>query len=362
MAGFRRICMVGFDATVGSFAIGLKRTGYRGTLVGVGDSATIEQCWKLGLISDGSNDLAKAIVGADLIMISPHCGHASEQLTEALRLADDGATISEMTRVKGDVNRVFSESSRTDVHYVGFRMLVDGTADPDVSHSSKFYFEGKTVILTPRGKEDLTAFSTLQNEMRKMGAKVVAMSPQAHDLVLAKLGQVPQAAVIAVLQGIFDESQSTTPSRELLAGWLYDAARDLDHLRQSGWIEDIEANRELVIEGLTALTARIAELKSDIAAGKLAAQFDSLVQCVGGKLEIEQHPERIEIALTAGNDTKVIERASEILAKARIRINHLDRIEHADAGTYRLTLNTLDDRDHAATLLRKAGVDVTVLD
>jgi prephenate dehydrogenase len=361
MNGYKRVALVGFNSAVGSFALGLRRAGFRGTLVGVADAATVEQCWKLGIITDGSDDLGAALAGSDLVMLSQESGHSTGQLAKVLLLADDGATISEMTRVKGDVNRIFESSGRADVHYVGFRLLGDARVDADVAQSSKFFFENKTVILTPRGKEDLDAFSQLQDAMRRMGAAVVAMSPQSHDKLLAQLTQVPKAAVVAILQGIFEDTETIQMTPEMLSGWLVSEAQDLAVMKQSGWTADIEANRELVLQGMDRLIERLRAMRGEIAAGRLAAQLNTLVDRAGVKLNLDQKKDRTDLILSAGADSKVLERVSEILAKARIPIGKLERMEFAEAGTYRLSLNSVAERDRAVSLLRNASIEVSDL-
>ncbi|HEY3294740.1 MAG TPA: prephenate dehydrogenase/arogenate dehydrogenase family protein [bacterium] len=359
---YRKVCLVGFDRVVGSFALGLKRIGFRGSIVGVAEPAIISECWKLGLIQDGTQDLAKAMVGADLVMLSSQSGHSCSQLAAVLEHADDGATISEMTRVKGDVKELFESRQRSDVHYVGFRLLGDTSSDGDASESNRFFFENKTVILTPRGKDDLEAFSTLQDVTKRMGANVVAMSPQAHDRLLAVLSQVPKTAMVAIIQSMMNDNAGLKIQPEMLGQRMLDEIQDLAALRKSDWVQDMAANRELVLQGIDSLLDHLKRIKDSIRNGTLERELDALIELSGFALNLSGPADtKADLVLVAGQDMKVLEKASEMMAKARITIGALERMEDAEPGTYRLSLKSSDERNRALTMLRHAGINVELL-
>ncbi|MBU0508393.1 prephenate dehydrogenase/arogenate dehydrogenase family protein [bacterium] len=349
------------DRQIGSFALGLRRIGFSGQIVGVADKATINACWKLGMISDGSEHLPEMLPGANLIMLSSVASHVEGMLPKVLEHVDEGAVISEMTRVKGDINRVIGDSGRADLHYVGFRLLGEDAVAGDYTKADRFFFEGKTVILTPRDKRDLEAFSHLQDLIRKMGATVVAMSPQAHDRLLAQIHHVPKAAVLAVLQRLFSESDHIAFTPELLGDWLAGETRDIVQSREMGWVEEIEANQELVLEGIDEFISRLQAIKNNIINGKLSAEVDTLIEKAPESLKAEVSVEGFDVVLAAGPDPKNLERVSELLAKARIKIGNLSRMEHAEPGTYRLALHSSEDNEAAVRLLRGAGFEVVNL-
>ncbi len=361
MATFKKICLVGFDRQVGSFALGLKRTGFTGPIVGVADDQTINKCWKLGMINDGFQKLDDALPGANLIMLSSVSSHVEGMLPKVLEWADDNAVISEMTRVKGDVNRVFEESGRDDIHYVGFRLIGDVVDGGDYTKSDKFFFENKSIILTPRDKRDLNAFSMLQEVMRKMGADVIAMSPQSHDRLLAQIHHVPKTAVMAVLQRLFGGADQNVVTPAMMGDWLAGETRDLMQSRSMGWVAEVEANRELVIEGIDELIMRLQSLKEEISRGNLSNQLEALVEKTPEILKEPETPKGVDLVLSAGADPKNLERVSEIMAKAHIKMGSLDRMEHAAPGTYRLTLSNRPDAERTLSLLRGAGFDVVDL-
>jgi prephenate dehydrogenase len=361
MTVLRKICLIGFDRIIGSFALGLKRSGFRGAIVGVDNPETIAKCWNLGIVTDGTDELSKALVGAELIVLSSHSGAQSGALARVLDLADDGAIISEMTRVKGDINRVFDESARPDVHYVGFRLLSESEADMDVENANRFFFEGKSVILTPRGKEDLEAYQVLSEVLKKMGAAVVAMSPQAHDRLLALHSQVPRVASLALLRRILESSGDLKLSPQMLTGWLVEELKALGTAQHRTWVDDVEANQELVVKGIDELVSQLQRIKASVISGGLKTEFDDLAAHADELLGLAVKTNPNELILVAGSDPKVLERVAEMFAKQRLTMGKLEKLENAEAGTYRIIMNSQDERDKATSMLRRAGIEVVDL-
>ncbi|MBI5059643.1 prephenate dehydrogenase [candidate division KSB1 bacterium] len=360
MALCNRMCFIGLDGMVGSFALGMKRTGYQGGIVGVADNATVQQAWKLRVVTDGTPELARAVKGAGLVILSREAATLGISLCDVLACVEPGTIISEMTRVKGDVNRVFAESKRTDVSYVGFRLAGDADVQIELEKSSQYYFEHKTVILTPRGKPDLDAFSQLQEAMKRLGANVVAMSPQAHDRMLADINQAPRLAMMAAVEYVLDPARGMPVSSASMGAWLAEQMGELQQMQFSGWAHDVADNREPVLQALDQLLKQLATLREAVATGSLEQHLEQLAGA-SGKLvnpEVAQEASR-EIVLAAGGDTKVLEKAAQILAECRITVASLDKMHDAAAGTFCLTLNSPADRSRAATALGNAGLKIT---
>jgi prephenate dehydrogenase len=361
MSAFRRVCFVGLDRIIGSIGLGLKRTGFRGQIVAVSDKSTIKSCWDRGIITDGSEEIEPALKGADLVMLSGESEDSIGRLEQVLTLAEKNAVISEMTHVKNEVNHAFSKSARTDLHYVGFRLLGDVDQASKVEKSDKFFLEEKFVILTPRGKDDLDAYAQLSEMMGKLGAKCIAMSPETHDRALAEMHQAPQLVMMAILQSLFRNGATIRPTPEMLGEKIVREITDLSLMQSSGWIDQVEANKKMVADSLDVLLAHISQLKTDLQLGLLSSKLKDLV---GQSEKISQtvtENVHADLILVAGKNFKILERVSELLASSRISVVEMNRMEHAEPGTFKITLASKIERDKAFKLLQNAGIEVANL-
>jgi hypothetical protein len=102
---------------------------------------------------------------------------------------------------------------------------------------------------------------------------------------------------------------------------------------------------------------RLRALKADLMEGRIGARLDELIERAGISVHMEGGPVKAELVLVSGADTKILENASRILAEARVNIGKLERMEHAEKGTFRLCFNSFDERDRALSLLRQAGIE-----
>jgi hypothetical protein len=109
------------------------------------------------------------------------------------------------------------------------------------------------------------------------------------------------------------------------------------------------------------LSAQLERVKGEIAAGSIGRVLDDLLTRTGDIVQKQVAAPHSELILTANGDLKAAEQAAKILAKARITICSLDRIEDAEPGTFRLALQSVEERDRAAGLLRSAGLETVVL-
>ncbi|RQV98931.1 prephenate dehydrogenase/arogenate dehydrogenase family protein, partial [bacterium] len=181
----KKICLVGVDEVVANLVVALRRTGFRGRTHAVTNSAQLKRAWGIGVANDGSERLEEGLEDAQLIVMSFSLEDSSERLASILENADPGAIIVDLSHTKAYVARIFEEVGREDVRYVGIR-LVDSLEISDVlTRTDPFFFDSKALILTPREKGDLDAYALLSEALESIGAQVIALSPMAHDQLLA---------------------------------------------------------------------------------------------------------------------------------------------------------------------------------
>ncbi len=362
MNSFRRVCLIGLDRTNGSFALGLKRSGFKGSIVGVADAAASSEAWKLGIINGGGPDLAERLAGSDLVMLASNVHPTDECLAQVLELADDEAVVCETSRFKGEMHRLLQSCPRTDLGLVGLNAL--GLPDPTsaLSGATKFFFDGKTVVLTPRGDGDEPAALRLQQALEKMGAKTVSMTAEMHDRWLGLTTQLPGLAGLALLQSLLDSPLRLRISADAWGQRLGDELRSLAAALPGGWLDDIEKNREGLVVAIDELLGHLQIVRQDLASGALARRCNELLTQAMPSDTLEETPiEDTSLMVVAGADAKMIERAAEVLAVARIPVASIQKVQGMDTGTFRLTLKSAEERNQAVYLLRRAGIGIVEL-
>jgi len=361
LSDIRRVCLLGLDPVVASLSMILKRSGFRGQVYGVDDTALVKQAWQHGCINDGGTNAAAGIKSAELIILSRSCANPRDRLAEALDQAQPDSIILEASTVKGHETVVFESSSRTDVHYVGFHMVQDDPALLNSCNPSPFFFESKAIILTPRIRADYPAYKILADALEKAGGTVIAMSPQAFHERVALMEFIPDLMDFLELEVALTSSTDDKITSEYLTTRLKDRLFRMVDLHESSWHDALNGTRHAVDKQLQAVEEAVKSLRNDIRTGNLKNRVASLlVQAehlhVQGAAPVQQ-----ELVVITEGDPKVMERISKALAEAKVNIDRIEQLKGDTNGAYKLHLTDASTCARAACALKAAGIETEQL-
>lgn len=246
---FRRVAVIGLGLIGGSFAAALREQGLAGTVVAGSRSArTLEQGLALGLIDQGSQDLAQAVRGADLVFVSTPVS-AMEQVfaTLAPGLAED-ALITDGGSVKGAV----IEQARRALggHFPRFvpGHPIAGKEKSGVQAADATLYRQHRVILTPVDDTDADAVRRVADLWTALGAEVLSMAPDHHDRVLAETSHLPHLLAFSLVDTLARQGDSTEIFRYAAGGF-----RDFTRIAGSDpvmWHDIFRENRHAVLQAL----------------------------------------------------------------------------------------------------------------
>jgi prephenate dehydrogenase len=199
----RRLCIIGTGLIGGSLARALRAAGYCAEVVGAGrDAGHLQQAVELGVIDRYETDLARAVVGADMVVVAVPLG-AMRTVFAAIRgqLAED-AVVTDAGSAKGsvidDVRAVFGELPG---YFVPGHPIA-GTERSGVEASFAELYRDRRVILTPLAETDSEATARVRAMWEAAGASVVEMDPAHHDTVLAATSHLPHVLAYALVESL----------------------------------------------------------------------------------------------------------------------------------------------------------------
>lgn len=352
----KKICLIGVDEVVANLVVALRRTGFRGRTYAVTSSTQLKRAWEIGVANDGSENLQEGLDEAQLIVMSFSLEDSSERLTSVLDNADPGAIIVDLSHTKGYIAKIFEEIGRTDVRYVGIRLVDSLEVSEVLSRTDPFFFDSKALILTPREKEDLDAYALLSEALESIGAQVIALSPMAHDRLLANYVHLPRVATLAVLEQVYAQNSGDSLRPGIMGKELTAQLEQMMDLHHSRWSDELEPVKKLVSDGIDLLVERLQLIKRDLLDAGLEERLTNLL--TGASMTLERAAEaRIpRLVVIAEDNLKTLEKVSTLLANAHLVINDLERADRPGAPAYKLTMNTNEDRDEAIQLLKTAGI------
>jgi prephenate dehydrogenase len=220
-----RLCIIGVGLIGGSLARALKAAGYCGEIVGAGRNKThLETAVSLGVIDRFDTDLAKAVDGADMVMVAVPLGAMAGIFEVIHGKLNEAAVLTDTGSVKGsvieDAARVFGACP---ANFVPGHPIA-GTEKSGVEASFTDLYKGRQVILTPHENTDLDATARVCAMWEAAGASVVEMDSIHHDVVLAATSHLPHLLAFALVDSLarLDDSGEVF---EFAAGGFHDFTR-----------------------------------------------------------------------------------------------------------------------------------------
>ncbi|HYM12477.1 MAG TPA: prephenate dehydrogenase [Bryobacterales bacterium] len=200
------VTIVGVGLIGGSFALGLKKNGFTGRILGVSSERTIAAARELGVIDEGLS-LEQAVPQADLVYLAQPISRILEALPRVAELAKPSALVTDAGSTKRAIvaraSEVFGEGHSI---FLGGHPMA-GKAVRGVQAAEADLLRDATYVLTPPGAampldERVGRFGEW---LGKLGARVVVMDPAAHDQLVAFTSHLPQMAATALASLLLDE-------------------------------------------------------------------------------------------------------------------------------------------------------------
>ena len=262
----RRLCIVGTGLIGGSLARDLRRLGEVGEVVGSSrHAANLERAVDLGVIDRFDVDVARAVTGADMVVVAVPLGAISGVFERIRDAVDDDAVITDVGSAKSSV----VAAARS---VLGLRLSqfvpghpIAGTEHFGVDASTERLFERRRVILTPTAETSGIAVERVSDMWRLVGSEVIEMDVNRHDEVLAATSHLPHMlayTLVDVLGGMKERAEIFRFS----AGGLRDFTRIASSDPQM-WQDICLANREAMVDAIERFGSELGQLTDAIRRG-----------------------------------------------------------------------------------------------
>jgi cyclohexadieny/prephenate dehydrogenase len=228
---------------------------------------------ELGIADDASGDPARALAGADLVIICTPVGVCGEVAKSIAPHLAPGAILSDVGSVKGAVVAAVAPHVPKDAHFIPAHPIA-GTefSGPDAGFAA--LFQNRWCILTPPENADVAALSRLAAFWTRIGARVETMSPDHHDKVLALTSHLPHLIAYNIVGTADDFGEQT---RSEVIKFSASGFRDFTRIAASDptmWRDIFLNNREAVLEMLGRFNEDLSALQRMIRRGDGDGLFD----------------------------------------------------------------------------------------
>ncbi len=265
---FTRIAFIGIGLIGSSLARVVRRDRLAGHLVACARTGeTLAKARELSLADDFTTDPAKAVEGADLVVLcTPLGAYRAIAETIATRL-EPGAIVTDVGSVKVSAIRDVAPHLPKGVHFVpGHPVAGTERSGPEAGFAE--LFEGRWCILTPLPQTDAGAVERVAELWRRAGSTVELMDPEHHDKVMAITSHLPHLIAYTIVGTAADleDHLKSEVVKFSAAGF-----RDFTRIAASDpvmWRDVFLDNREAVLEMLGRFTEDLTALQRAIRRGQ----------------------------------------------------------------------------------------------
>jgi prephenate dehydrogenase len=253
----RRVALIGTGLIGGSVGLAMARAGIE--VVGYDrDPARTQRAKELGVVSEVASSLRDAVQGADAVVAAVPVGAIAAVVVEAL---DAGAPVvtdvgSVKAPVVAEVERARPELAPRFV--AGHPMA--GSEQDGLDGADADLFEGAMWVLTPTARTDPDAYQALRALVVRLGAEVVAVSPEQHDALVAVVSHVPQLAASTLMDVAADRGEEHATLLRLAAGGFRDMTR-IAAGHPGIWPDICVTNRDAIVAALDEYVAALARVR-----------------------------------------------------------------------------------------------------
>jgi len=272
----RQITIIGTGLIGGSLALALKKSGFRGRLVGCDRAPVLELARKRGVIDDGRVHPAEAALGSQVIVLATPVGgiidligRLGPVLSAKSLLTDVGSTKAEVVK---KAHEVFGKTVNTRF-LAGHPMA--GKEQQGVEFADPDLFQDAAWMLTPSPGQKIN--QGLAGEflewVKKIGARIASMDAAEHDELCAWISHLPQFISTALAAALVEEYGEDAPLLEAGGRALREMTR-ISASPYSMWRDVALTNTKNVAGALLKLEQRLAHIRENLGSRELAIEFE----------------------------------------------------------------------------------------
>jgi cyclohexadieny/prephenate dehydrogenase len=264
---FDRVAFIGIGLIGSSMARVMKRDGLAKTIVACARrKETLDAASRLGIADDVTDDYAKAVKGADLVVIATPVG-TNEAIAKTIAPhLKQGAIVTDVGSVKQAVIDAVAPHLPKGVHFVPAHPLA-GTEHSGPEAGFPELFQGRWCILTPLPGSDAAAVEKVKSFWLKAGSKVESMQAEHHDKVLAITSHLPHLIAFTIVGTADDLAEDL---KQEVIQYSASGFRDFTRIAASDpvmWRDIFLNNREATLEVLQRFSEDLTALQRAIRRG-----------------------------------------------------------------------------------------------
>jgi len=354
----KKIVIVGLGVIGGSLGMALSTTG-KYHVIGIDkDPVTLQTALETRAVTETTEDICKGVRNADVVFLAV-------PVTEIVRIAEiieDCVPPRAVVTDVGSTKRTVVEAleGKFFSRFVGGHPMT-GSEYTGIRGADQYLFENAIYVLTPTPRTDPDALDMIKSIVADTGARILCVSPQEHDLMVAAVSHLPHLLAVSLMNSACEIARDHPETLILAAGGFRDITR-VASSQSSMWRDIYATNRKNIIEVSRKLRKYLEHMERSLA----QEDFDTIIiEMQRARQEREKIPLKIrgflpaihEVMVTVPDQPGSIADVTGAIAATGINIIDIEivRIREGEGGTLRLAFKTSEEADSAQAVLRDRG-------
>lgn len=268
MMEFQRIAILGPGFMGGSLALAAKRAKVAKSFsTWARRSETRGQLRDLGIFDSVTDEIADAVAGADLIVAATPASVVPAILQTASQAPgiSDNVIFTDIASVKSLLHETISRDLGVDFPFVGSHPMA-GSEKNGLAFAREDLFAGKVCVLTLPDEADAKQrrdVDRLARFWQAIGSRVLHLSPQLHDEIVARISHLPHAVAAALVLA----ATSKNPESAVAAATGYRSTTRVADGPDKMWAEIFCDNRDHLVSGIDDAIRELARLRDHLLSG-----------------------------------------------------------------------------------------------
>jgi len=322
---------------------------------------SVERAVELGAVERSADSIEEACAGADVVFCAAPVSALPDLVAAALEASGPDTVVTDAGSTKHELVAALGGDER----FIGGHPLA-GAETAGVGNARADLFEGARWYLTPTERSSGILYDRLQRAVAGFGARPQAISPEAHDRLMATVSHLPH--VLANVLASQAAAELTRDSERLPE--VGPSFRDATRVAGSNpaiWGDIFAANREAVVAALEDAITRLGEVRELIRSGETSAVAGWHAAAAADRrrlLEADRTSGPLrEVRVVVANRPGTVAELALALGEAGVNIEDMALHPAADmkSGAISLWVSGEEQAERAAALVAKLGHSATVV-
>lgn len=273
---FKQITIVGTGLVGGSFALAIRKAGFRGTIVGCDRERVLQQAREMGAVDRGFANPEEAVRGSDLVVLATPVGNIIDLIERIGPLVSPEALITDVGSTKVEIMSRARDVFGTDVakrFLPGHPMA--GKEHGGIEHADASLFTEAVWLITPYPAQHLAEMNIAEYIalVESTGARVLSFDPAEHDRICALVSHLPQMISTAFASTLVDEL-GDDPQAGAIGGRALREMTRIAHSPYSMWRDIALTNSKNLQDALLKLEQKLAHIRENLRTRELEEEFE----------------------------------------------------------------------------------------